>query len=155
MDLLRIKSHGRNWQIDFFRGIAIILMVIFNYSFTLRYFNIYNIEGGWLYWYLFPRIIGGMFIFLAGFSVMMAYKKSKDKTKSINHGITIFFFGLIVTSVTWILFPRDFIIFGILHLIGLSIILSRFFFRFRHKLFLGIGLFIAGLYLQNLTFDFQ
>jgi len=154
MHFLKSSSKNRDWKIDFYRGLAVILMVIFNYTFTLRYFNIYSVEGGWFYWFLLPRLIGGTFIFLAGFSVMLAYKKSKDKTKSINHGITIFFFGLLVTLITWLLFPRDFIIFGILHLIGLSIILSRFFYQFRHKLFLGILLVIIGLYLGNLIFDF-
>src|SRR3989344_114942 len=154
MHFLRLSGKNRDWKVDFYRGLAVILMVIFNYSFTLRYFNIYNLEGGWFYWYLFPRIIGGMFIFLAGFSLMLGYKNNKNKTTILNNGIKILSFGLLITLVTWILFPRDFIIFGILHLIGLSIILSSFFVRFRHKILLGIALILTGLYLDNLIFDF-
>ena len=154
MHLLKLSGKNRDWKIDFYRGLAVILMVIFNYSFTLRYFNIYNLEGGWFYWYLFPRIIGGMFIFLAGFSLMLGYKNNKNKTTILYNGIKIFSLGLLITLVTWILFPRDFIIFGILHLIGLSIILSSFFVRFRHKILLGIALILTGLYLDNLIFDF-
>jgi len=154
MHLLKLSDKGRDWKVDSCRGLAVILMVIFNYSFTLRYFNIYSVEGGWFYWYLFPRIIGGVFIFLAGFSLMISYKNNKSKATILHNGIKIFSLGLLITLVTWFLFSRDFIIFGILHLIGLSIILSSFFIRFRHKILLGIAFILAGLYLGNLIFDF-
>src|SRR3989344_1609060 len=154
MHFLRLSGKNRDWKVDFYRGLAVILMVIFNYSFTLRYFNIYNLEGGWFYWYLFPRIIGGAFIFLAGFSLMLSYKNNKNRTAILHNGIKIFSLGLLITLVTWILFPGNFIIFGILHLIGLSVILSSFFIRFRHKILLGIAFILAGLYLGNLIFDF-
>ena len=155
MYLFKLSSKNRDWKIDFYRGLAVILMIIFNYTFTLRYFNIYSVEGGWLYWFLLPRLIGGTFIFIAGFSVMLSYKRSRRKEKFIYRGLRIFSLGLLITLITWLLFPRDFIIFGILHLIGLSIILSGVFHRFRHKLLLGILLIVIGLYLNSLVFEFN
>ena len=46
----------------------LILMVIFNWSVALDYFKIFSVGGGWLYWWLFPRLIAGTFILLAGIS---------------------------------------------------------------------------------------
>ena len=54
----------RFWEIDFVRGTAIILMVIFNYAFTLQFFNIIAFNS-WLFWSVFPRIGASKFIILA------------------------------------------------------------------------------------------
>lgn len=151
---------GRFWEVDFSRGIAIILMIVFNWSYTLRYFNIFRISGGWLYWFAFPRFIGGLFIFIMGLSLVLNYNSLKDKksvySNNIRRGLKIFSLGLLITLVTWIFFPREFIIFGILHLIGISIILATPFLKSkRASLVLGIAIILVGLILQNFTFDFS
>ena len=149
----------RLWEIDFLRGIAIILMIIFNYSFALSYLKIYNLNVGFLYWYVFPRFIGGMFIFLAGLSLTLMYNKIKNKKdtqkKFFFRGLKIFSYGLLITIITFLTFPEAFIIFGILHFIGISIILGSFFLKFRKlNLLLGLAIIILGFYLQNFVFDF-
>ena len=156
-----MQKLGRLWEIDFLRGIAIVLMVIFNYSFTLRFFNIYTIEGGRLYWNLFPRLIASMFISIIGVSLVLSYSRVKNKPKKyiylkyLKRGLGIFGLGLGITLATWLFFPNEFILFGILHLIGISIVLSIPFLKFR-KLTLILGSFIigAGIYLQSFRFDF-
>ncbi len=151
----------RFWEIDFSRGIAVILMVIFNYAFTLRYFSVYSLGGGWTFWWLFPRMVASMFIFLAGVSLAISYNRAKKSGKGIRikflfRGIKIFGYGLIISAVTWVLFPKEFIIFGILHFIGISIILSVPFLNIsRSKTIISALLFIAaGIYLQGFVFDF-
>ena len=69
----------RFWEIDFFRGSAVILMIIFNYAFALRYFGIYDVDLGFLFWWLFPRLIAGAFIFIAGLSLAVSYSRLKGK----------------------------------------------------------------------------
>lgn len=149
----------RLWEVDFLRGIAIILMIIFNWSFALSYLRIYTLNGGLFYWYIFPRLIGGMFIFLAGLSLTLMYNHIKSKEgayrKFFSRGLKIFFIGLLITIITFITFPQAFIIFGILHFIGISIILGYFFLKY-NKLNLILGLFIIafGFYLQSFSFNF-
>jgi uncharacterized membrane protein len=47
------------------------------------------------------------------------------------------------------------VIFGILHFIGLSVIIGYFFARFRFKnLLMGIAAIVAGLFLHTMFFDF-
>jgi uncharacterized membrane protein len=63
---------------------------------------------------------------------------------------------MIITFISWIYIPERFIIFGILHCIGVSIILSFPFIRFRvTNLILGFLLIGIGSYLKLLTFDFN
>lgn len=143
----------RIWEIDFFRGLAIILMVFFNYSFALDYFRIYTVTEGWLFWWLFPRIVGGSFIFLAGVAFAISYSKTKRQRK-IRRGIEIFCLGLLITLLTSVL-PSGAVLFGVLHLIGLSVILSLFFIRFEKlNLLLGLLIIAAGFYLETFTFEF-
>lgn len=145
----------RFWEIDYARGLAVALMVLFNYSFALDYFRIYSIADGWIYWWLFPRIIAGIFIFLVGMSLTISYSRNKSKSRLAIRGAKIFALGMLATAATWLLFPQETIWFGILHLIGISIILSVIFLKFeRLNLFLGILLAAIGVYLSNFTFDF-
>ncbi len=147
-------------EIDFARGMAVIFMVLFNWSFTLSFLNVYTLPGGFFYWWLFPRIIGGTFIFLAGLSLILSYnrvktlEKRKIWAKLISRGFKICLIAIGITAATIISYPQYTIYFGILHLIGLSIVLSVIFLKFNlNKLFLGVPIFISGFFLQSLTFD--
>jgi len=147
----------RLWEVDFFRGIAIILMIIFNFSFALYYLKIYTIATGSLYWYIFPRFIGGMFIFLAGLSLtlMQSQIKKDSYKKFFSRGLKIFGLGVMITAITYITFPEAFIIFGILHFIGISILFGQFFLKFKKlNLILGLLLVFLGFYLENFSFNF-
>ena len=150
----------RFWEIDLLRGIAIILMIAFNYSFALSYLSIYTINGGTFYWYVFPRLIATMFISIAGLSLTLFYNQIKNKEetrkKIFLRGLKIFSLGLLITAVTLLTFPEAFIIFGILHLIGFSIIFGQFFLKFKKlNLLLGLSFILLGFYLQNFRFDFS
>lgn len=160
----------RFWEIDFLRGVAIILMISFHFTFDLSFFGIYplNISSGFL-WY-FPRIIAGIFIFLVGISLYLSFSRAKlsgtivrERSfffKYLKRGLWIFSLGFFITLITWIFIPGDFVIFGILQFIGLAIILQYPFLSFSERyqyLNLGTGLiFIAlGLYLVSFTFNFN
>ncbi len=155
--VFKVMEIKRLWEVDFFRGMAIILMIIFNYSFTLRYFRLFIVEGGWLYWYVFPRLIAGMFIFIAGISLVLSYNRvTKSKKFYLKRGLKIFGLGLLITLVTFFLFPEEFIIFGILHLIGVAIIFSIPFLNLKKlNLILGLSIILIGFLLENLRFDFS
>lgn len=143
---------ARYWEIDFLRGTAVILMVLFNYAFALGFLGIYSIDGGWLFWRLFPRLIASAFIGVAGLSAYLMFSKSKDSKKLISRGAKIFCLGLGITAATLFLYPHYAIYFGILHLIGLSVVFSAFLARLDKKylalLFistLAAGIFFSGI----------
>lgn len=154
---------ARYLEIDFVRGFAVMLMVFFNYSFALRFLGVYDVNLGPLYWTFAPVIIAGLFLILVGVSATISYNRvNKTRTakeiylKFILRGLKLFCLGLGITVVTWLTFPRVFVVFGILHLIGVSVILSMPFLRARVprlSLAFGVLLIAAGIYLHSLTFD--
>ena len=163
-----MNLNERFWEIDFLRGLAIILMISYHFIFDLSFFGIYpvNLSSG-LVWY-FPRIIAGIFIFLVGLSLILSYSRAEisgtysgDREfffKYLKRGIWIFFLGILITLVTWIFIKEEFIIFGILHFIGLAIILQYPFLRFKRYKYLslisGLVFISTGLYLNTFTFNF-
>ena len=71
-------------------------------------------------------------------------------------GLKLFSWGLIITLITWFFLREGFIMFGILHFIGIAIILAHFLLRFRYlNLLLGIIIISIGIYLQTITFNFS
>lgn len=116
----------RFWEIDFFRGVAICMMVLFHFLWDLNYFGFLqgDIYSG--FWGLFQKATMSLFLLVAG--VVLAISRQNNPaaytTKSLGRGATVFSLGLLITAFTLIFFPGQFIYFGILHLIGASIVLS-------------------------------
>ncbi|MFH1473998.1 MAG: heparan-alpha-glucosaminide N-acetyltransferase [Candidatus Aenigmatarchaeota archaeon] len=147
----------RFWEIDALRGIALIRIVIFNWSFTLMYLGIYTFSLGMA----LPGLGASIFIFLVGLSLTISYSRIRGKKlketykKYFSRGLKVFSYGLLISVITFLTFPESFVVFGILHFIGVSIILGQFFLKFKKlNLLLGLLLIIIGLYLQNFSFDF-
>jgi uncharacterized membrane protein len=157
------KSDGRLWEIDLLRGLAIIIMIIFHFLYDLNHFSLTKIRlysGPMVY---IAYITASVFIILVGISLTISYTKvqkrmsnSQIRLKFLKRGLMVFLLGIIITFITWIYIPERFIIFGILHFIGISIILSFPLLRFRITNFiLGFILISIGIYLKLFTFDFN
>lgn len=150
----------RFWEIDFLRGIAILLMVFFHFFFDLKFLGLLYFESQ-VFWWLFPRAIATIFVFLVGLSLSISYSRVKNRPgkeimkKYVLRGLEIFSWGLVITGVTWFLVGEGFIFFGILHLIGFSIAISYPFLRNpKYNLFLGMALILIGGYLLEFRFAF-
>lgn len=142
----------RFWEIDFVRGIAVVLMVVFNYAFALDYLHIYTATNGWLFWWLFPRLAAGTFILVAGVSAVVSYQRNKSVKRRVRRGAMIFGWGLLITLVTFIFVPQETVWFGILHLIGLSVMLSPLLIKLeKYNLPVGLAIALIGFYIGNIT----
>ena len=139
-----MSSSERFWEIDFLRGIAILMMIIYHLLFDLNYFGFTSTDLHSLPLLIFLYPIGTTFLLLVGISLTLSYARVKDtitknqmRMKYLKRGMMIFGFGLLITLVTWI-YPHDgFIVFGVLHCIGLSILLAYPFIRSRLPALLG------------------
>jgi len=152
----------RFWELDALRGIAIIMMVASNSLLDLDYFWGAGISLGSGPWFWFARITASIFIFLAGASLSISNSRSRGLPESerakkfVWRGTKIFLLGMTITAVTWALFPSEFIVFGILHFIGISIAISPLFLRLgKWNLAAGLGIIIAGIALAPLRFGFN
>lgn len=153
----------RFWEIDLLRGIAIIMMIIFHILYDLNYFDICKIDLNADFFLIFFYPFGAVFLLLVGISLTLSYSRAQNtltkkrlSLKFLMRGLKIFGYGLLITLATWLYLQEGFIIFGVLHCIGLSIILSYPFLRFRvTNLVLGLVFICTGLILKMLTFDFS
>ncbi|MCX6798699.1 MAG: heparan-alpha-glucosaminide N-acetyltransferase [Candidatus Diapherotrites archaeon] len=153
----------RFFEVDALRGIAVIAMVCFHTLFDLNFFAGYdfNLQDGALF--ALGRFAAIAFVFLAGVSLTLSYNRARKLLngwrvfqKFFVRGVKILILGLLITAVTFFLFPQEFIVFGVLHLIGVSVIFAfPFIPRKRLALFSGVLLIFAGLILQGLYFDFN
>jgi uncharacterized membrane protein len=146
-----MDSASRFREIDTGRGIAILMMILFHMIFDLNFFMIapINIASG--FWRYFAMATASLFLFIVGVSLVVSHTRSAAKLsgfalvkKFLYRGAGIFALGLLVTFATWLYLREGFVIFGILHLIGVSVMLSPLFFRFkRYNMLIGL-LCIAG-----------
>ena len=159
---MKIAPSDRFWEIDFIRGIAISIVVILHILVDLNFFDIYkiNVFSGFLLPITYT--VASTFLLLVGLSLTLSFSrgidhltKEKIRKKIILRGIEIFMLGLLITIATWIYLGRGFIIFGVLHCIGISIVLSYPLLQFRFlNLFLGTIFIFLGILLKTTSFDF-
>lgn len=149
----------RYWEIDFVRGIAILMMVIFHIVFDISYFGIFPVSVSTGFWRYFGLSTASLFLLIVGVSFSVSYTRAAASLsrwqmyrKFLHRGIGIFALGLLVTLGTWLYLGDGFVIFGILHLIGISIILAPFFYRLgKYNFFLGIGIILLGFAIGNFS----
>jgi uncharacterized membrane protein len=149
-------GNGRFWDVDAVRGIAILMVVLYHLIYDLDNFAGYPIGSTSGFWAVFADTSAFLFVFLAGLSLSISYARADAIShpgrslfgKYLRRGLRIFAYGMLITLVFWAL-DYGYVIFGILHLIGASIVLAYPFMRLRlANLLLGLSLIAAGVYLQ-------
>lgn len=118
---------SRRWEIDALRGLAVVLMVISNFMFDLVFFaGQGQLQSG--AWDWFARFIAGLFIVLAGISLTLsrcqAERPAAVFAKNLRRGLVLLACGALISAATWFAAGEQMVLFGVLHLIGLGIIVS-------------------------------
>jgi len=113
------NSSFRIWEIDFFRGLAILLMVVFHVVFDLVAFWGYSLNYMDGFWYYEGKLSAIMFMTISGVSSALS-------VHYFRRGLVVFACGLLITLVTYFYDPQTYIRFGILHLLGSCMLLFPF-----------------------------
>ncbi len=142
-------------EIDLLRGIAVACMILFHAAFDLVFFagQQWELNSGGI-WFI-GRSAAVLFVALAGVSMGLAWKRKHGERKSppLLRGIQIIGMGMAITAFTWIFFPMYTIWFGVLHLIGVGIILGTFLLPHPRATFaVGISCTLAGVILSIIPF---
>ncbi len=120
-------------ELDLLRTIAIAMMVLYHAAYDLDVFYGWNLEtlnGGW---WIFSRLTAVLFLLIVGVSFAISWDRHHPRTyrKYFLRGLFVIACGMLVTFVTFLWDPGNYVRFGILHLIGTSILLLPLFARLR------------------------
>jgi uncharacterized membrane protein len=119
-------SPRRLATIDSLRGVAIVWMTVFHFCFDLSYFR-------WLkqnfyadpFWTWQRTAIVSLFLFCAGLSQATAVAQGQNWSRFWRRWAQIAGCALLVTVGSYLMFPKSFIYFGVLHGIALMLIVVR------------------------------
>ncbi|MGN1306675.1 MAG: heparan-alpha-glucosaminide N-acetyltransferase [Faecousia sp.] len=120
------EQKQRIWELDALRGICILGMIVVHSFFDLSYFG--GISLTLPGWFVFIRQYGHvLFVLISGICVTLA-------SRSFQRGVVVFGAGLLITYVTMFMdqilgFSNMRIWFGILHMLGLCMMLYPLFKR--------------------------
>src|SRR5215216_2360592 len=144
-----VAKEQRFWEVDAARGVAIAMMVVYHLVYDLDNFGGYGIESTSGFWAYFADATASAFLVLVGISLAISYSRGGSLFgKYLRRGLRIFAYGMALTVVFFVL-EMGIVAFGILHLIGVSIILAYPLLRYRlPNLFLGILVFAVGAYMM-------
>ena len=140
---------ARLQSVDGLRGVAILLMIAYHFSYDLSYFGFVRFDFyGDPFWLHARTLILGLFLFLVGISLVLATGSRLRPRRYLAR------LGLLVGSATiislssYLMFGPRWIFFGVLHFIAVASAVGLVFVR-RPWLALGIG---AGLILLDRLF---
>ncbi len=126
-------------MLDAMRGFAILLMIFFHFAYDLNLFRFIRID---LYhdpvWFTLPRFIVSLFLICVGISLAIVHQDGIRWDKVGYRAMKIGGWALAITVITFFLFPKSYVYFGVLHCIAVAGVVGVFFVnRPRVSLFLG------------------
>ncbi|HSJ59001.1 MAG TPA: heparan-alpha-glucosaminide N-acetyltransferase [Anaerolineae bacterium] len=137
-------AYPRLWEVDTLRGLAIVAMVAYHVVFDLAFFDVYTGDIHSPGWKLIARSIASTFMLVMGISLTLKYRRLEARLDArqiartyLRRGATLFAWGLVINVVTYFTLDDRFVLFGILHLLGLSTILAFPFLRSRRASLIG------------------
>ncbi len=144
------------------RGVAILLMVLYHLVYDLNYFAVYDIDVSSGFWLAVARLTASLFLLLVGLSLTLSHSRARllgqedrFRLRLLKRSAWILSLALGITIVTYLFIGKGFIVFGVLHLIGLSLLLAYPFLRLqRASIILGLLYILLGIYLQNISVSF-
>jgi uncharacterized membrane protein len=148
-------------EVDLLRGIAILLMVFYHFAFDLDYFGLVKIDVNSGIFLSLARLTVTLFLLLVGLSLYLSLsqaerlgQRDRFKRRLFRRSAQILALALCITAVTYLPLGHSYIVFGVLHLIGLSLLLAYPVLGMGWKNFIfGSVLIILGLYVPEISVD--
>ena len=107
----------RYWILDFMKGIAILLVMLFHFVFDLQYFAHLPIDCGSRCWWLIGRTAACLFIAISGICFALGYEKAQSSpknsflSKTIMRSAYLLGIGLLITLATGLFVGEGMIVF--------------------------------------------
>lgn len=149
-------ASGRLAVVDLWRGAAIIGVVLYHIGWDLSFFGYAPADmmfsGPAL---LFARSLAGSFMFLCGVGLVLAHSTGIDGQRFLRRLLKIVGAALIISIVTYALFPSAFVYFGILHSIAVASLLGLafLFIPIWTVVLAALTVLVAGNFVESSAFD--
>ncbi|AQS41541.1 MAG: Hypothetical protein BHV28_08420 [Candidatus Tokpelaia hoelldobleri] len=124
------KQNPRLAMVDVLRCAALAGMAVFHFCVDLALFNFIapeRVREGALL--LLARVVAASFLFLAGFSLFLAHRNGIRYSAFRRRFLIIAGAALLVSLITYVMSPNDFVYFGILHEIAVASLAGLLFLR--------------------------
>ncbi|MEO8441950.1 MAG: heparan-alpha-glucosaminide N-acetyltransferase [Betaproteobacteria bacterium] len=142
-------------MIDTLRGVAIVMMLAYHFSFDLNYFGVFHqnfYQDG--FWIAARSVIVGSFLALVGVSLALAAGPGIQWPAYGRRLAVIAACASMVSAGSYFMFPASWIFFGVLHFIVVAGLLGPAFVRLhRANLVIGVALIAAGALFAAPLFD--
>lgn len=128
MNIQRSAQATRLLSLDFLRGCAIILMVVFHFGYDLSLFGYTNYNTNTdMEWRIFRAIIVSAFLMAVGMSSYVAYYSGVNTQKLIKTVAKLVTVSLFISVSSYLMYPGSWVYFGIIHFVALALPLSVLF----------------------------
>lgn len=155
------STSSRFIELDFLRGLAIILMIFGHVLWDLNHYKILPMND--MIYSSLQSFVPPLFFILVGMCLIISKKRIENKNINdenefykhlVKRGLKIFGLGVAITTISLAVFPGKPIIFGVLHCIGLSVILSAPFLKYRnYNILFAISILFGGLIFSQISFE--
>jgi len=144
------KSTNRIWELDFLRGIALLLMIYFHIIYDLKDMWDYPVSYSSGINFYIGKLSAILFIVISGISCSLS-------RNNLKRGLKVFGIAMVITVVSHLYGSEFGIKFGILHFLGICMILYPLFGRLKWYLLvlMGTASIILGLFLNNISVSFD
>jgi uncharacterized membrane protein len=135
----------RDHFLDALRGLAVLWMIIFHFSYDMTILGFVNWDFSQGFWWMFPRVIAFTFLYCVGASLNYVHRPQVRWEKLKKRSLKIGLGALLVSIGTYFFFPSHWIFFGTLHCIFVGSLLGALLVNQRK---LALGLMLAIIFLQ-------
>jgi uncharacterized membrane protein len=123
-----LTTSVRFHRLDALRALAIVWMALFHFAFDLNHFGLLDPKQNFYrdpFWTVQRACIVTMFAFVAGLSQAVALEAGQGWPKFWRRWAQIAGCAVLVSAGSWLMFPKSWISFGILHGLAAMLLLTR------------------------------
>jgi uncharacterized membrane protein len=113
-------------ELDLLRTLAIAMMVVYHTVYDLHVLYGFSVDPFSLPWILFARATAILFLLLVGMGFALRRRRYPDPVvwkRTLRHALIILGGAALVTGATYLFDPATYVRFGILHCIGVTVLL--------------------------------
>ncbi|MCE3013269.1 MAG: DUF1624 domain-containing protein [Proteobacteria bacterium] len=121
----------RLYGLDQIRGLAVLFMLVFHFTYDLTLFGHVSLDMREGFWFFFPRLIVFLFLWSVGASLELVHGSQIHWSSFNRRLIKLTLIALVISLVTYLLFPTVWIFMGTIHCIALVSLMALPFLKFK------------------------